>query len=278
MSWAEATWRGAAVGRWVARVGGTLMALFLSAFVFGEGPPPVWRLGALQNLHFLGLCALFLGLLIGWKWEFWGGAVPLAGYLLLGSLNPRDFGSLLLLLPAGFGALYLLCWARRRAGAPAAGSAWQVPKRALAIAGAAVGVFVLLCANEMFGNPPLMTPAFRASPALAGEWRSPLTSTLKTPPANRLDAALIVGADGSLSGAIGGARITGRIANNRSWFGRLMSWREDYAIRGALSQPASPYRDAAAERFTGLLGARGPNLEGVLLLANRRWRVRFVKQ
>jgi hypothetical protein len=268
MQWTEVTWRSAVIGRWVARIGGTLMALFLTAFIVGEGPPPVWRLSLQQNLHLLALCALFLGLLLGWKWEFWGGAVPIAGFILMGFLEHGNSRNV----------LSLLCWMRLRAGAPAQGEAWRVPGKALAIAAAAVGAFVLLSVNEMFGNPPLMTPAFHATPALAGEWRSQLTPALSSPAADRLEAALVIGADGSLSGTIGAAQVTGRIANNRSWFGRLMNWREDFAIRGTLSQPVSPSRDVTADRFTGLLAARDRSLNGVLSLANRPLRVRLIRQ
>jgi hypothetical protein len=277
MSWVQATWRAAVIGRWIARIGGTFMALFLLAFLVGEGPPPFWRLSWHENLGLLGLYALFLGLLLGWKWEFWGGAVPIAGFLLTGFVSHERFGNFLFVLPAAFGALYLLCWARLRAGAPAAGEAWQVPKRTLAVAGIVAGVFILLSANEMFGNPPLMTPAFHGSPETVGRWRSPLTPAPAAVP-GEFQAALIIGVDGSLTGTIGNAQVTGRIENNRSWFGRLMHWREDYALRGALSQPVGFHGEAVADRFTGLLMARGGNLEGVLYLANRPLRVRMVKE
>ena len=122
-----------------------------------------------------------------------------------------------------------------------------------------------------------MTPAFHATPALAGEWRSQLTPVQSAAAGDTLEAALIIGADGSLSGTVGTAQVTGRIANNRSWFGRLMNWRDDYAIRGILSQPVRPYRDVTADRFAGVLAARDRRLDGVLSLANRPLRVRLVK-
>ena len=63
------------------------------------------------------------------------------------------------MLPAGtrgIGLLHVVCWWRLRS----AGAGWEVPRKILIVAGLAVGVFILLCANKIFGMPPLMTPAF----------------------------------------------------------------------------------------------------------------------
>jgi len=38
-TFARLTWQAAVAGRWTARILGTLMVLFLLAFVFGEGLP-----------------------------------------------------------------------------------------------------------------------------------------------------------------------------------------------------------------------------------------------
>jgi hypothetical protein len=37
-------WRAAVIGRWTARIAGTLMALFFLAFFVGEAFPPIFRL------------------------------------------------------------------------------------------------------------------------------------------------------------------------------------------------------------------------------------------
>jgi hypothetical protein len=66
-----ALYRAAVVSRWVARIAGTLTALFFLAFVVGEGPPPLYRMNLQQNLIFLGFVALFAGLLLAWKWNCW---------------------------------------------------------------------------------------------------------------------------------------------------------------------------------------------------------------
>jgi hypothetical protein len=133
-----------------------------------------------------------------------------------------------------------------------------------AVAGVALAMFVLLCANEMFAQPPLMTPAFRPSPELVGSWQG----DLKLPQEVAVD--LRVDVDGSVHGAIGNAAvIEGRITFNRSWFGRLMNWRTDYLIRGRLSG-ALESGGAAGHRFAAPLNLRTSKLTGSMFLSNPR--------
>lgn len=115
----QAIYRAAVVGRWIARIAGTLMALFFLAFVVGEGPPPLFRLNLQQNLHFFAMAALFVGLLLAWKWELLGGLIPLAGFVLLVLIEGvRPLTNALFLLPVTIALMNLLCWWRLRAGAP----------------------------------------------------------------------------------------------------------------------------------------------------------------
>jgi len=223
-----ATWRVAVVGRWTARILGTLMALFFLAFVVGEGPPPLFKLGWRDTLEFVGMAGLFFGLLLAWKWERCGGLVTLASFAVLTAVNWQIGPELIFLIPAAAGAMHLLCGWRIALGPSAAGAAWALPRTALWIAGAAAGVFILLCANEMFGNPPLMTPALRPSPGMVGRWYGLLDNYGPGEP-----VVFQISADGEVSGHIGATTVTGgRIGNDRSWFGSLMHWREPYEIRG----------------------------------------------
>jgi hypothetical protein len=96
-----AIYRAAVVGRWVARIAGTLVALFFLAFVAGEGPPPVSRLSFKEDLIFLAMGALFLGLLLAWKWPYWGGAIPLAGFAYLILADRRAESGFLVADPGG---------------------------------------------------------------------------------------------------------------------------------------------------------------------------------
>ena len=65
-------WRAAVIGRWTARIAGTLMALFFLAFFVGEGFPPIFRLPWRESLSVLLMSAMMAGLLLAWKWG-WAG-------------------------------------------------------------------------------------------------------------------------------------------------------------------------------------------------------------
>jgi hypothetical protein len=129
-----------------------------------------------------------------------------------------------------------------------------VPRNALLALGAVLALFLILCTNEIFGQPPLMTPTLRPSGNLLGTW----TAT------NRPDIDLTVHEDASVSGTVDGAPIAAaRIAYGRSWFGKLLGWNADYVIRGRLS----------GRGFSAPLMARGQTLQGSLFLNNRPMRL-----
>jgi hypothetical protein len=131
-----------------------------------------------------------------------------------------------------------------------------VPRKILAIVGLAVVVFILLCANEMFGMPPLMTPALHPSLELVGTWEANLPT---------MDAVFTINPDASVSGRIGDATVmNARVIYNRSWFGRLMHWRTDYLIVG--------------DRFTAPLTPRGVGLEGTLFRSQKPFTLRLRRQ
>ena len=71
------------IGRWTARIAGTLMALFFLAFFVGEGFPNIFRLPWRESLSVLAMSAVVVGLLLAWIWEGLGGAVVLAAIVLL---------------------------------------------------------------------------------------------------------------------------------------------------------------------------------------------------
>ena len=243
----SAAWRAAVVGRWTARIAGTLMALFFLAFFVGEGFPNIFRLSWRESLSVLALSAVVAGLLLAWKWEGLGGAVALAGMVLFMLLTgTRGIG--LLLVPAAIGLLHIVCWWRLSS----ARVGWEVPRKILIVVGLAVAVFILLCANEMFGMPPLMTPVLHPSPDMVGTWEAHLPT---------MDALFTINPDASVSGRIGDASlIDGRIVYNRSWFGLLVHWRTDYLILGKVSR---------GDRFTAPLTLTGAGLEGALFLSQR---------
>jgi hypothetical protein len=240
-------WRAAVIGRWTARIAGTLMALFFLAFFVGEGFPNLFRLPWRETLSVLTISAVVAGLLLAWIWEGLGGALVLAAVGLMPLIGMmRGIG--FFLVPAAIGLLHVVCWWRLRS----AGVKREAPRKILAVVGLAVVVFILLCANEMFGMPPLMTPAFHPPPDMVGTWEANLTT---------VDAVLTINPDASVSGRIGDASlVNARMIYNRSWFGRFMHWRTDYLIMGRLSR---------GDRFTAPLMARGVGLEGALFLSQQ---------
>jgi hypothetical protein len=238
--------RAAMAGCWAARIAGLLFALLFLAFLVGEGPPPMW------NLHFLGLAGIACGLIAAWKWEGVGGAITLAGCGLLW-LADRGFAAgaaaPLAVMPAATGLLHVVCWARLRGAAPGR-LPWAV--------WVALAVFLLLCGNEVLGNPPLMTPG-RPAAAVVGRWRSA---------AGNPGVVLAVGGDGALAGTIDGKRLSdGRVSGNRSWFGKMMHWRTDYRIRGKLN----------GDPVHGWLVVKAPKLEGDVLVGGRLSRFEVVR-
>jgi hypothetical protein len=104
---------------------------------------------------------------------------------------------------------------------------------------------VLLSANEMFGQPPLMTPPLHPSADLVG------SAWTQTAP---VDVALTIHDNASVTGTISGTEITAaRVSYGRSWFGRLLHWNADYVIGGRIQN-----RDFAAPLMaatTGLIGS-----------------------
>ena len=112
------TWRAAVLGRWTARVLGTLMVLLFLAFLIGEGPPNPSKLSNADRLQFLGLLALFFGLAIAWKWEGQGGLLSIAGLALIVALGRTHLTMWTFWLPAAIGLVHVICWARLRRPVP----------------------------------------------------------------------------------------------------------------------------------------------------------------
>jgi hypothetical protein len=134
---------------------------------------------------------------------------------------------------------------------------------------AILAAFILLCANEIFGQPPLMTLTGPPPAELVGTWQASLTTVSRQPLPGAIPVAFTIGPDGSVSGSIGNATLTnGRFVRNRSWFGRLMNWRTEYQIRGTLAQVVEPYEGIAGDRFSAPLQLRGAELHGALFLSH----------
>lgn len=249
------------------------MVLFLVAFVFGEGLPRFSRMTGWAQLYSLGMGSLFLGLILAWFWEGWGGLLSVLGWGSLAVLARRPPWGWVLTIPAAVGLLHLLCWWRLRGPAPPPGLADSEKNARIRmlfpILWAILAAFLLLCANEMFGQPPLMTRTGPPPSEMVGTWQASLTTVSRQPLADAIPVAFTIGPDGSVSGSIGNATLTnGQFVRNRSWFGRLMNWRTEYMIRGTLAQVVVTYGGAAGDRFSAPLEPKGAELHGALFLSH----------
>jgi hypothetical protein len=264
ISFARFTWKAAAAGRWTARIMGTLMVLFVAAFVIGEGIP-LRGMTAREQLYGLGVGCLYLGLIVAWFREGWGGLLSVCGWGMLAVLARRSPWDLPFSIPTGLGLVHLLCWWRLRGPAPPA-AAGVVSSRVWAVLAAPFAIFLLLCGNEVFGEPPLMAAA-RMPANIAGTWSADLTMVSRQTLPVAIPVVFVIAPDGSVSGTIGSAPVRdGRLVGNRSWFGRMMHWRTDYLIRGSLSGTVESYGGIAGDRFSAPMFWRGGELEGSLFL------------
>jgi hypothetical protein len=237
------SWRIAIAGRWIARIAGTLMFLLFLAFVFGEGPPDLSRLTWFERVQAVGIATLFLGLPLAWKWEGLGGLVTVAGFAFLGLADKSNLHRWVLGLPAMAGALHLASWTRLRMARPASLAPWRLPRAVTAGLAGVAAAFLLLCGNEIFGQPPLMTPALQPGPGLAGRWQG----------AGSIPVDFLIHADGSVTGVVGETVIgNGRITYGQSWFGRLLHFNSVYRITGeSLGEPFSAPFDLAGDGLDG---------------------------
>ncbi len=102
------------ITRWTATILGTLFFLMFLALVFGEGPPNPFKVSATENLSFLFMTILFLGLVLAWFREGLGGAITLAAFATLILISRSHLHMPALQIPAAIGALHVICWYFRR--------------------------------------------------------------------------------------------------------------------------------------------------------------------
>jgi hypothetical protein len=118
------------VARWVARISsGLTAALILFFFVGGglaEGVDPILHLSPRETAMMVAFAAAWLGLLLGWKWELYGGLLTVCGvtafylldYTFSGAL-PRGPFFLIFTSPS---LLFLYCGLRDRKSPEAEGA------------------------------------------------------------------------------------------------------------------------------------------------------------
>jgi hypothetical protein len=273
ITFAKFTWQAALAGRWTARIAGTLMVLFLLAFVFGEGPPSFASMTAREQLYTLAAGSIFLGLILAWFWEGWGGLLSLLGWGCLAVIERTPPWDSRLSIQAAVGLVHLLCWWRLRGPAPRSAPVTATVRVGVSMLVTFMWVFlaafIWLSANESFGQPPAMTRTGPPPAEVVGTWYADLTTVSRQPLPHAIPVVFTIGPDGSVSGSLGNATLThGQFMANRSWFGRLMHWRTDYLIRGTLSRTVESYGGTAGDRFSAPLNLRGSELNGSLFLSH----------
>ena len=72
----------AAACRWLARIVGALLVVFIVCLAIGEGMPNPFAQPAKVQVGFLALAMIMAGILAGWRWELAGGILSLAGWCL----------------------------------------------------------------------------------------------------------------------------------------------------------------------------------------------------
>jgi hypothetical protein len=169
--------------------------------------------------------------------------------------------------PAAVALVHVVCWSRLRAAAPAGLVPWHLPRGLVISALVVFAVFLALCANEIFGHPPLMTPALRPSANLTGTWQA--SATRKQPAVQPIRVELTIHSDGMVTGTIGRSEITqARIRYGRTWFGRIMRFNADCIIAGRL---------ANQEPFTIPLMDREHTLTGSLCFTGQPMRLTLLR-
>jgi len=133
---------------------------------------------------------------------------------------------------------------------------------------AAAALILVLCANEIFGLPPLMTKQGSIPAEIAGAWEADLTAVSGRRLPDAIAVKLRIGQDGSVIGTIGAAEAAGKLTANRTWFGRMMHWRTEYIIQGTLSRVVESFGGTAGDRFSAPVDLSGGELAGSLFLSH----------
>jgi hypothetical protein len=273
-----ASWRAAVMGRWAARILGTLMVLLFITFALGEGLPAPSQLTSIEKLQFVGVIGIVVGLLLAWKWEGLGGLLGVAGFILLVALSRSHLRMWVFWFPAVVVLVHVVCWTRLRAAAPVGLLAWNLPRGLVVSVLAVLAVFLILCADEIFGQPSLMTPALRPSADLTGIWHASLTQVLRKAMVQQIRGELTIHVDGTVTGTIGRSEIAqARIRYGRSWFGKVMRFNADYVIAGKLTNEVRVSTHVGGKQFTIPLMERAHTLTGSLFFAGQPMRLTLIR-
>jgi hypothetical protein len=258
-TFSEFTWQAAKAGRLTASAIGSFLALVFVFFAIGEGLPALSQMTFQEQICALGVFSIVAGLIGADIREGLGGAIAIAGWLLVAVSSRHAPLRWLFTTAAGVGVMHVLAWWRLQGAPPRDGAAGtsRDSKLLRIFLWIALAAFLLLCVNEVFGEPPIMVPTALPQ-SLSGTWTGGLAAGPIT---------LNIAADRSVTGSIAGARVVGgQLIANRTWFGRLMHWRTEYLIHGRLSSSIDAGAGVAGDRFTAPIDFENARLAGALFL------------
>jgi len=222
-----------------------------------------------EKVEFLGMAGLAAGLLLAWKWEGFGGLLSVAGFALLVAISRSHLRMWVFWFPAAVALVHIVCWERLRAAAPAGLVPWRLSRTSVLCLLTPLALFLLLCANEIFGRPPLMTPRLFPGPGLAGTWHA----------GRGIQVTLTIRSDAAVTGKIGETDVTeAHIIYDRSWFGKLMKFNSEYLIQGKLAREVRVSERVAGKEFTIPLTAQGQTLAGSLFLGGQPARLSLARE
>ena len=96
--------------RWSARILGGLLAALILAIAIGEGLPNPFKHPLPVQLGFVGMLAMWVGCILGWKWQGLGAILVISGIMIFHVIERKLWlmGAFPLFDLAG--VLFLLCW------------------------------------------------------------------------------------------------------------------------------------------------------------------------
>lgn len=132
-----------------------------------------------------------------------------------------------------------------------------------------VAVALIALAAEVSMTPPPFAPRRSPAPAFAGEWRGTARMWMPDQTQLPLPLHLAIGADGTVRGSMGQARVTARFEWNRSWLGRALNLRSDYIIVGQVSGFAGGPAAGQQEKLSIPLRSEATYLRGAVFIGTR---------
>ncbi|MBI9071219.1 MAG: hypothetical protein JEY94_06455 [Melioribacteraceae bacterium] len=93
--------------RWTARLFGTLLLFFVFSLSVGSGVPKTADFSLQEVVLFASLLTMLAGLVLAYKWEFWGAVVILLSFCAFAITSTYDLGFFFILFPI-VGILYLI--------------------------------------------------------------------------------------------------------------------------------------------------------------------------